>query len=251
MSRIITVTIYATIIAAVTGCGSRGQLDVLESRLRQQEAMLAQANSRLANTQQELAIARRETELIRQRALASGQQFVLPEQTQPAARLTKVEFNTLLTGPVPADPGKYSVVLSPLDASDATLQIPGAITIKAFHMKRGSRQEKIGQWDYEPHQAAAYWQQGFLASGYIFTLPIEPNAIANNANSSVMLTAMLRTTDGRVFETSHEVSGNGSFDGPQAKTVSQTKPKEPLPIAPAPDERTSDVWNTESIPVLR
>lgn len=233
----------------LAGCGSRGQMEVLEARIRQQETMLAHANSQLSNTQRELEVARRETELIRNQALASGDQFALPEQTQPVARLKKIEFNSLLTGPVPSDPGQYSVILTPQDSKNSVVQVPGNVTIRAFHVKRNGRQEKVGQWDYEPHQAQAYWQQGFLASGYTFTLPI---AGPVSQDEKIQLSATLKTTDGRVFETSHQISDDVSVP---SRNVSISQPRPQLPDMMEYDsgasEITSDNFTTESIPVLR
>ena len=231
------------------GCGSRGQLEVLESRLRHQEALLSQATSRLANSQRELEVARRETELIRNQALASGSQFALPEQTQPVARLQKIEFNSLLTGPVPSDPRHYSVILTPQDEKNSVVQVPGRVSIRAFHVKRNGRQSKVGQWDYEPHQAQTYWQQGFLASGYSFTLPISG---PQDQHEKLLLSATLKTTDGRFFETSHQVKVGDSASSPNVPTL-QPRPQIPemLEYDSGASEMTSDNFTTETIPVLR
>ncbi|HEV7998923.1 MAG TPA: hypothetical protein VGP63_03515, partial [Planctomycetaceae bacterium] len=51
--------------ALAAGCASRGQLDVLESRLRQQDDTITQLQNQVSTTQSQLQAARRESDELR------------------------------------------------------------------------------------------------------------------------------------------------------------------------------------------
>src|SRR5436190_23635234 len=82
---------------AIGGCAARN-VDLLETRLREQEDSLAELQRDLSGTKSELEIARRESEELRTRLGAPEGETLVSEQARVLYRVQGVKFNTMLTG---------------------------------------------------------------------------------------------------------------------------------------------------------
>lgn len=228
---------------AACGCGGRTQLDLLETRLRQQEDVIYRARSELAAAQTDLELSRKETEALRAQLARRGQAAALPEQTAARFRATALQINKLLTGGLNRDdhPGDdaLNVAVVPVDADGEPVKVPGTVSIELLDMAQPESRRRIGQWDFPLEQAAEQWQATLIGSGYRFLLPWKTRP----EHSELLVHARLTTTDGRQFDTTHSVRitppGPGSQLAAQASARSALPPPPAPPVEPAPpDKRT-------------
>ena len=120
-------------VATLVGCTGTKERDVLESRLRHQEDMLASYQSQLDRAKTELDVARRESASLRQQ-LADADTAVAPtEHVDASFRTTGIEFSPFMTGGTninssPGDEG-LTVVLLPKDPDGTVVKVAGTIEI--------------------------------------------------------------------------------------------------------------------------
>ncbi len=246
-------------VATLAGCAGTKERDVLESRLRHQEDMLASYQAQIDRAKTELDIARRESASLRQQ-LASGEDEVAPtEHVDASFRATGLEFSTLMTGGTninssPGDDG-LTVVLLPKDPDGAVVKVAGTIEIEAFDLARSEGAQRIGHWTYDAGESHEYWHQGVIQSGYQFELPWQEIPQAEK----ILLHGRLVAIDGRQFDTTHTVS----IEPPDATLVGGSQPAEPQrspikqlsafddsfsAVRPAHAESTSTAWEDEPLP---
>ena len=205
--------------SASVGCAARGNTDLLESRLRQQEDMLRDMEAQLAQSRAELQTAGRETLALREQVGGRVQQVLLPEQTHSIARAEGIQINTLRSGGLDYDdaPGDdlLSAVVVPTDAQGETVKLPGELEIEVFDLAQ-SGERRIGHWKFNAQDTAAAWHSSFIGSGYLFKLPWQTVP----ARSDLLLHAKLTTPDGRQFDASENIrvtppAGAGSVQPPR------------------------------------
>jgi len=159
----------------LTGCASRGKMDVLESRLRTQEDQISSLQNELAGAQNEALIAQRESSALRENMTATGKQPIISEEAQVLFRTAGVQINKLLTGGLNEDqqPGDdmLNVVLLPVDAQGDPVKLPGAITLELSDLRLPAGEREIGKWVFPEEDAMKNWHRGFITSGYQFKLP--------------------------------------------------------------------------------
>lgn len=252
------------------GCGSRGNLEILEARLREQEVQLSTMESQLQAQRMELASARREADLLRQDAATEGR-LISSEVTSAVSSVEGLAFNKLLTGAVP-NPGSnehhVSVVLYPHDHRHQLVKVPAGIELEMKLV--GSEPEDVEtlrNWRISADEAGRYWQQGFLATGYVFDLDTRLPSEA----TELKLVASMTTVDGREFHAEHSVpigknqarEGFGSTDqtgvdprftsfsnenGLEGNSDRVSREANKITLQPV---RTSDVWTDATIPIYR
>ena len=263
---------------ACCGCAARRPHDVVESRLRDQNHLLAETESKLSKTENELEIARKESDTLRQQLVADGKSPILPEQADALFRATGIKVNELLTGSLDRDdqPGEelLNVVLVPHDSDGEPIKLPGEIQIELFDLGQPSDQKNLGAWTYSAAESRDHWHTGFLSSGYLFRLPWQQPP----RSPQVVLHARLKTADGRQFDTSAtidvatpaqaaELAADESFEfDPSDENADSTTAFLPVrgdsqprkfPLPRPGDEsdtdasaplRMSDSWTVDSIP---
>jgi len=263
---------------ACCSCAARRPHDVVESRLREQNQLLADTESKLSKTENELAIARRESNTLRQQLTADGKSPILPEQADALFRATGIKVNELLTGSLDQDdqPGEelLNVVLVPHDSDGEPIKLPGEVQIELFDLGQPGEQKNIGTWTYDIAESREHWHAGFLSSGYLFRLPWQQPP----RSPQVVLHARLKTADGRQFDTSatidvaapvqrtdlaaddsfvFEPAGENTDSSTAFRPVgADAQPRRfPLPrrqgnsdADPVAPLRTSDSWTVDSIP---
>ena len=273
--------------ALICGCSSgRGDVELLEARLRVQEDALAETDSKLQTAQRELTVARRESQSLRVQLASRGDAVLLPEQADQMYRVTGIGFSSLLTAGVdrdgvPGDEG-LTAVLAPHDAEGELVKLPGRLELDVLDLSRPRGEQRIGRWAYSAEESRKLWHAGFMSSGFQVDVPWQ----GTPASQDLVLHARFTTIDERRFDTQTElrinppavaargtraVSSRGGYprllDGPEpirqipsgqvlpANGIAEPRriPKGPvlprrLPEGPV---RTSDSWTDETIPRLR
>jgi outer membrane murein-binding lipoprotein Lpp len=221
--------------ALAAGCASRGQLDVLESRLRQQDDQITQLQNQLTTTQSQLQASHRESDELRTQ-VADGTRTARVEQVSALGTVEGIELNRYLTGGLDRDgqPGDeaLSAVVVPTDSQGNLVKAPGSVSITLFDLSKPEAQQRIGYWEYSSKQSETLWHSGFLGSGYIIRQPWQQKPQSAN----LLVHARLKTIDGRQFDTSQtiHVVPPGQTDAPPA-SVAATTPQAPpsqLPSMP-------------------
>ena len=82
------------------GCLSRGGTDLLQARIRDQQAHLADAERQVAVAQADLQKSRREADGLRTELAKRGNRGTLAEQTEALVRVAKLQIHSLLSGGV-------------------------------------------------------------------------------------------------------------------------------------------------------
>src|SRR5262249_42369696 len=98
----ITWMLILAIAVSGAGCAAHGQMDILESRLRQQEDSVNQLQAQLAASQSQLQAAKRESADLRTQ-LADGTRKARVEQVSALGQVEGIELNRYLTGGLDRD----------------------------------------------------------------------------------------------------------------------------------------------------
>ena len=221
------------------GCASRGDVDLLEARLRNQELQLRKAEQRATQLASQLEEAQQQQDLLRSQI--AGQLPALPaETTQALAAATGLKFHTLLTAGQDRDgvagDDQLHVFLFPHDADGELVKLTGNLEVEVFDPSQPGGMQRIGHKQYTAEEARKLWHNGFLSSGFQTELPLE----APPSGTKLVLHGRLTTIDGRQFDASHTVSvvsrsGNYSLDGmiPPQPLADRKPLDEPSGIVPA------------------
>jgi outer membrane murein-binding lipoprotein Lpp len=221
--------------AMAAGCASRGQLDVLESRLRQQDDTITQLQNQVTTTQSQLQAAHRESDELRTQ-VADGTRTARVEQVSALGTVEGIELNRYLTGGLDRDgkPGDeiFSAYVVPTDAQGNVVKAPGSVAVTLFDLSKPEPQQRIGHWEYSAKDADALWHSGFLGSGYIVRVPWQEKPQSAN----LLVHARLKTIDGRQFDTSqtiHIVPPGGATPAAAPAVAADTPKEQPTPQPPA------------------
>ncbi|MCC7422982.1 MAG: hypothetical protein IT428_22125 [Planctomycetaceae bacterium] len=192
--------------AVLCGCASRGNVEMLEGRLRVQEDQIYALQRQLKTAGSELVAARRETEALRAEMTQYASAMPAPEESRAFHRVEGIRINKLLTGGLNRDgqPGHdhLSTVIVPVDAQGELVKVPGALRIELIDLTGDGAERQVGVWEFSAEEAEQFWKKGFVGSGYSLTLPWQQTP----QSEKLTLHARLTTTDGRQFDTSHEVA---------------------------------------------
>lgn len=227
----------ALFVACLSGCALRGNPELLEARLRQQEDRFLRLESELQTARSELAASRGESRHLREILAGQRQETLLPEQADSMFRATGIQFNRLLTGGYDRDKEKgdelLSAVVVPHDADGELVKLPGRIELTAYDLSQNSEQKLIGKWEYGVEECRRLWHSGFLGSGYLIRVPWTQIP----QNPRILLHAKLVTPDGRQFDTSEhvEVTPPMADPGSLAQGVPNPRPTFAPDANPEPD----------------
>lgn len=195
----------------ICGCGSRRNSEILEARLRDQQARLAELESKLTDSQSDLRITRQQATMLRQQLADRGEATILPEQADALFRATGVRINKLLTGSIDRDgkPGDelLAALLVPHDEQGSLIKIPGTVEFELIDLNKPADVRRIGSWEFDVEQTRKHWHAGFFGSGYAFHLPWQQLP----ESSDLLLHARLTTTDDRQFDTSVKIAVDPSL----------------------------------------
>lgn len=243
--------------AALSGCASVGDVDLLESQLRTQEDTIANLQRQLSVSTEELRVAQAESASLRQELTERGRTAsILPEQSNVLYRVDGIELNRFFTGGTDKDgqPGDdaLTVLLTPRDKDGDLIKVPGEIHVDVFDMTQAPDQQKIGTWDFTAEQSREHWYSGFVGSGFRLELPWQ----SLPSSTGLTVHAELSTTDGREFHTTRQIKITPPQSTQTAATTEQ-KPRvpfeEPPRLIPPPaelDNPFEDVEAETPAPVL-
>jgi hypothetical protein len=196
----------AFVCLALSGClGSRGNVELLEARLRQEQDRLLVYERQLAGTQGELQIARQEADILRGQLKDLGERPLPAEYTQSVFEVRGIQFNGLMTGGRNRDgqPGDdvLVAVVTPVDEHGDLVKLAGAIELEALDLTRPEAERVIARWTFSPEELRSNWRSGLFSAGYQFELPWpEPPR-----SEELLLHGRLVTADGRQFDASHTI----------------------------------------------
>ena len=227
---------------ALCGCRTRGDVELLESRLRQQEDAIAEMQSELSRARNEFAAAARENDSLRTQLANRGHEVLLPEQADVVFRTASIEVNKLLSGGLDRDgaPGDdlLSVLVAPRDAGGELVKVPGDVRIEALDLALDGPRQRIGLWEFSSAEAAEHWHSGVLGTGYRFQLPWQQPP----TSETLLVHARLVTIDGRQFDTTQEIRVTPPEPDKIAGRPSHRAPR--VSRTPAPSRRDATEANT-------
>lgn len=217
----------------LAGClGARGDIELVEARLRQQQDLAERYARDLSTAQSERDAARREADLLRRQLADAGAQPLPAEFTESLFRVRGIEFNSLMTGGRDRD-GKAGhdvlvAVLAPRDEHGDLVKIPGAIELEALDLNRPEGERQLGKWTFSPQETRALWKSGAFSAGYQLEVPWtgQPGA------EKIILHARLSTADGRQFDATHTVKLKPEAAASTAKSSPGTRAQPPAPGVP-------------------
>lgn len=227
------------------GCAARGNVELLESRLRLREDRMVELESNLTSARTELAASRRESNALRTQLAGRGDTPILPEQADVLYRANGIRFNKLRTGGINSDDSSgddlLTAVLVPHDGDGEPVKLPGEIDLQLFEGTDSQTMREIGNWKFDVETSHDHWHRGFLGSGYLFRLPWQKPP----QKSQLTLHARLTTADGRRFNTTQLVNvtpSNASFADSLDKSPQPLKAK----IPQEPDRGFSQTQSRET-----
>jgi outer membrane murein-binding lipoprotein Lpp len=231
----------------LAGCASRGNVDILESELREEEHAREQLAEQFRQVQEELKIARTDAAALRTQLAERRQTALSPEQADLFYRVEAIKFGMLLTSGQDRDgqPGDdaLSVLLTPVDTHGDLVKLAGEIELELFDMTRSSEQQRLGQWKFSPEQVREHWHKGFMSAGYLFQVDWQTPPTAPD----LTLHARLTVPDGRQFDATTQVkvtplpsvpppnvqASRAATRDPSLKRASATRPASRAGAAPA------------------
>jgi hypothetical protein len=201
---------------AATGCASRGDLDVLESQLRQEELTREEIVAQLNQAQNELKLARRESTALRKQLTEHRLTALPPEQADVFYRAEAIKFNMLMTSGQdrdgqPGDEG-LSVLLTPVDTHGDLVKLAGEVELDLFDMTRPAGEQRLGEWKFTLDEVRESWHKGFLSAGYLFKVDWQTPP----ASSELTLHARMTVADGRQFDATTQVKVSPAGGRPPA-----------------------------------
>ena len=243
-------TFYLSLSVLLSACSHNKEVDLLQSELRTQAHSFAKLENQVEEQNRELVLVRGEAEQLRSHMKDTGisPPPPVPEEASAFLRTTGVRFHSLLTGPLRPGSFKHNVkrntdsspqlaaVLVPHDDRGDVVKVPASfeIALKTEQTLSDLTSEPIATWKYDLSEASQHWQRDFLGSGYVFHLPWNESSLKGK-----YLTAIMTTSDGRIFKTEHRFSSQVYS---RQAIIDETDQglKVPFPIPPLFDENLGE-----------
>jgi len=224
MSLLLILTLY--------GCGGRGNSDLLEARLRQQEDNIFALQRDLKDSRQALESAQHQTEVMQNQIVDASKGALLPEQTQALYKVTGVKVNNLLTGGVDLDnkPGDelWTTLVTPHDADGETVKLPAEMELELVDLNQTGENRRVGIWTFKSEEVRSHWYSGFAGSGFRFELPWQRQP----ASEDLTLVVRMKSQDGRVFNANAPLRIS-QVDRVEKSPVVQVSREQLSPVEPA------------------
>lgn len=212
------------------GCLARGNSDLLQARLREQQEHTVEVERRMEAAQADLQRARRESEQLRAELAKSGKRVVAAEYTESLVRASKLQINSLGSGGLNRDdrPGDDAVVayISLVDDDGESIKLPGSVELTLLDPSLPEPSRQIGQWRFSADECRSKWTRGFAGSGFQFTVPLEESV----SHEQLVLNAKLTTADNRVFDASQIIRVATGAAAPELRARIPMADDVPLPL---------------------
>jgi outer membrane murein-binding lipoprotein Lpp len=191
-------------VAVTAGCVSRGRVELLEARLRDQEDQLHRLQARYRQVQSELTAARRLNESLKQE--------IQPARLDQVAWLTEQQFqirglkvNSLLTGGFDRDDksgdDQVTLFFAPVDHRGETIPAVGRLDCELIDPVQSVDHQRLGTWSFNAAQLRSAWQTTLGISGYRLELPWQHPP----QSAELQLRLRFHTPQGESFESSAPV----------------------------------------------
>ncbi len=184
-------------IVLLTGCSGRGETDLLQARLRDQQEQLLSAQNQLKETSKSLAQSRQESEQLRTelaQATSGEKKFASSDAVVP---VSAIKINSMLTAGIDKDEiaGDDAIVVNfaPYDDDGEMVKLHGPVDIVAIDPTQPEGEQFVARWNFTTDETRDHWVRGFLGSGYQFTLPWPENP----THDELVLHVRLKAPDGR------------------------------------------------------
>lgn len=190
--------------AVTAGCVSRGNVELLEARLRDQEDELRRFQAQHRQVQSELNAARRLNESLKQK--------IQPARHEQIAWLTEQQFqirdlkvNSLLTGGFDRD-GKsgddqVTLFFAPVDHRDEAIAAVGRLDCELIDPVQPVTRQQLGTWSFNAAQLRSAWQTTLGVAGYRLELPWQHPP----KSTELQIRLRFHTPQGESFESSAPV----------------------------------------------
>jgi len=235
LSRLLAISL----LLATAGCATHGDIDALETQLRQQEDEIVALQSQLSGASTDLRIAREESRLLRDQLHAKGNRTLVSEQAETLSKVESVKFSPLLTSGIdfdgsPGDDG-LSALLMPVDAEGDLVKLIGSVELELLDLSQPHGRQSIGEWRFTADEARNQWHRGFMSAGYLFQLKWQQPPAARE----LTLHGRLVAPDGRQFNATQTVKLKLPHDAPVVPAVYESR------------VQTSDRFTADTIPTVR
>lgn len=253
------VALLLLLVPLTPGClGARGNVELLEARLREREDLINRQEHNLSDARADLAAARQEADLLRKQIADGGASPLPPEYAGTLFRVEDIQFNTLMTGGRDQDgtPGDelLVVVFAPYDEHGDVVKLPGRIDLEAIDPTRTEEEgREIAQWTFTPEESRDLWRSSWFTAGFELRVawPEPPQA------EQVLLHARLSTADGRHFDATHTIAihpaGNHDDSPGTFPTPEVVRPVTFDSTSPSPGEESElhrlPVWSDSVTPL--
>lgn len=185
----LTVRLIPLAFVAAAGCASRGNVDLLEARLRDQEDELRSLYAQVDRTNSELTAARRLNESLKQKIVQPASHGKTIDVSESHFQVTGLKINSLLTGGFDRDgvPGddQVTVVFVPVDPRGQTVQLPGRVECELFDLAQTPDQQRLGHWSFDAAGTRAAWLKTLGSMGYRLELPWQNAPTSTDLNLRV------------------------------------------------------------------
>ncbi len=221
------------LILTLCGCGGRGNSDLLEARLREQEDNIFALQRDLKDSRQALQSAQHQSEAMQKQIAKASNGTMLPEQTQALYKVTGVKVNNLLTGGVDLDNQQgdelWTTLVTPVDADGETVKLPADMELELVDLSQTGDNRRVGIWAFTSEEVRAHWYSGFAGSGFRFELPWQRQP----ANEELTLVVRMKSQDGRSFNTTAPLKVARIENSSMIQAVSRERltPAEPARIS--------------------
>lgn len=157
----------------ICGCAGRMNVDLLQARIRQQEALLAESQLQITKTKSDLKQSQLETERLKSELNQSNGSV---DFKASAVTVQKVKINPLASGGLNKDqlPGDEVVVIqfTPIDLENQPVKTPGELELVVIDPERSATEREIGRWKFTSEDCLDHWTRGITGSGFQFSLPL-------------------------------------------------------------------------------
>lgn len=220
------------LVLTLCGCGGRGNSDLLEARLREQEDNIFALQRNLKESHQALETARHQTEAMQKQLAKASNGTLLPEQTKALYQVTGVKVNSLLTGGVDLDNQQgdelWTTLITPHDADGETVKLPADMELELVDLSQTGANRRVGIWNFNSEEVRSHWYSGFAGSGFRFELPWQRQP----SSEDLTLVVRMKSQDGRIFNTQAPLKIS-QVDQPQKSKVAQVSREQLTPVEPA------------------
>jgi hypothetical protein len=210
---------------AVLAVGCRSTCDRVESELRARENDLREVREELHRTEAYNQALQLELKAIRGEPIGPGVEMMKPACVYPIRTLTLGRQTGGRENESGPGDDALQVVLEPRDADNQTIKVPAAALITALEVCSSGQKKPLSTWEIPPDQLSRSWRAGLLTTGYFLVLPWK----APPTTEKLRVVAVLRLTDGRVFEADRDVGVRLPSPAPRPPAAEMETPGPLLP----------------------